>query len=286
MIFGTWRLLEAKPTHEHVVHLLQECLALGIDQIDTAEVYGGYHTEEFLGQALRHEPQLRSQLQFITKAGIYVPTSFHPERKVAFYNACAARLIKSAEKSLRLLGLERLDTFLIHRPDWLTPADETARGLDELVRSGKVRAVGVSNYNTHQFDLLSRCLTQPLVTNQIEFSLLHLDPIHDGTLDQCQQQRIRPMAWSPLAGGRIMDPQDPAGARLHQLAAELSEKYHGASLDQLAHAWILAHPARPQPVLGTHRLERLRSAALARSLKLEHEDWYALWTAAQGHAVP
>jgi predicted oxidoreductase len=129
-------------------------------------------------------------------------------------------------------------------------------------------------------------MDQPLVTNQIEFSLLHMDPIDDGTADQCQKLRIKPMAWSPLAKGALMDKTDPAAARLHAKAAELSAKYGGATMDQLAYAWIMAHPSQPLPIIGTNKLERLIATAKSTAIKLEREDWYALWTAAKGFGIP
>jgi predicted oxidoreductase len=184
------------------------------------------------------------------------------------------------------MGVDYIDLLLVHRPDWLTSADETAAGLNKLLKDGKIRAAGVSNYNVHQFDLLNSRMDQPLVTNQIEFHLLHMDPIFDGSLDQCQRQRIKPMAWSPLAGGRLMDPANEAGQRLRKAAEGLSAKYGGATLDQLAYAWIMAHPSGPLPVIGTNKIERIEAAVQASAIKLEREDWYALWTAAKGHGIP
>ncbi len=124
-------------------------------------------------------------------------------------------------------------------------------------------------------------MDQPLVTNQIEFSLLHMDPIDDGTADQCQRHRILPMAWSPLAKGALMEHPGLIAA-----AAELSAKYNGATLDQLAYAWLMAHPSTPLPIIGTNKLDRIQSCAAAAHIQLEREDWYTLWQAAKGHGVP
>jgi len=288
LVYGTWRVLDdaATATPQNLLSRFHKCLELGITTIDTAEIYGLYHVEEFIGQALKLEPGLRSRLEIVTKSGIYVPCEFHPDRKTAFYNATAERLIKSAEKSLRLMGIDHIDLLLVHRPDWLTSADETAAGLNKLLKDGKILSAGVSNYNVHQFNLLNSRMDHPLVTNQIEFHLLHTDPIHDGTLDQCQLERFKPMAWSPLAGGRLMDPANEAGQRLRKAAEGLSAKYGDATLDQLAYAWIMAHPSSPLPVIGTNKIDRLEAAAKAAQIKLEREDWYALWTAAKGHGIP
>lgn len=289
LVYGTWRLLD-DPAHTSpasILERLKACLDLGITTLDTAEIYGLYRVEEALGQALALDPGLRSRFEIVTKCGIYVPCDFHPDRRTAFYNVSAARIVKSAEKSLRFLGVDTLDLLLVHRPDWLTSIDETAEGLNQLLRAGKIRAAGVSNYNVHQFEALNSRLDQPLVTNQVEFSLLHMDPIFDGVADQCQRLRIKPMAWSPLGGGRLMeDSGDPAAARLRAKTAELSPKYGNATLDQLAYAWLLAHPSQPLPVIGTNKIERIQAVARAADLQLEREDWYALWEAAKGHSIP
>ncbi|MEN3943570.1 aldo/keto reductase [Prosthecobacter sp. SYSU 5D2] len=288
LVYGTWRFLDDPATANpaDLLKRLHACLDLGITTLDTAEIYGLYRVEEFIGQTLRLEPGLREKFEIVTKSGIYVPCDFHPDRKVAHYNATAARIVKSAEKSLRFLGTDYIDLLLVHRPDWLTSADETAEGLNRLLKEGKIRSAGVSNYNVHQFDLLNSRMDQPLVTNQVEFSLLHMDPIYDGTADQCQKLGIKPMAWSPLAKGALMDTTQPASARLHAKALELSAKYGNATLDQLAYAWILAHPSQPLPIIGTNKMDRLLATAKAAEIQLEREDWYGLWEAAQGQSIP
>lgn len=286
MAYGTWRILSGDLSIQDINARLNRCVELGITTIDTAEIYGVYEVEEAVGKALALSPQLRDQLEIVTKAGIYVPCDFHPDRKVAFYNATRERLVKSLEKSLRFLNTDRLELFLIHRPDWLTSIDETASGLNELVAAGKIRSAGVSNYTPSQFQALNSRMEQPLVTNQVEFHLLGMDPIYDGTFDQCQELRVKPMAWSPMAGGRLFDSSNEAAQRLAEAASGLSEKYNGATLEQLAYAWIMAHPSNPLPVIGTNRLERIDSAAESVKIQLDREDWYALWTAAKGNGVP
>jgi predicted oxidoreductase len=194
--------------------------------------------------------------------------------------------VKSAEKSLRFLGVEALDCFLVHRPDWTASIDDTAEGLNQLLKSGKIRSAGVSNYSASQFSALNSRMEQPLVTNQVEFNPFRMEPIYDGVFDQCQELRIRPMAWSPMAGGKLFDPADSASARLRSACHEMSVRYRGASMDQLILAWIMAHPAKPMPVLGTAKVERIQAAALATELLLSKEDWYGLWEATNGHRVP
>ena len=286
LVYGTWRCLEGNTTVQELNRRLNLCVELGMTTIDTAEIYGLYEVEEALGKALALSLGLRNKLEIVTKAGIYVPCKFHPDRKVAHYNATAERLVKSTEKSLRFLGTDRLELFLVHRPDWLTSADDTAKGLNQLLRDGKIRSAGVSNYNVHQFELLNSRMEQPLVTNQIEFHLLHMEPIYDGSLDQCQRLGVQPMAWSPLAGGRLFDAKNEAAHCLSKTAAELAPRYNNATLEQLAYAWVMAHPSQPLPVIGTNKIDRMHSAAQSADIKLSREDWYALWEAAQGRKIP
>jgi predicted oxidoreductase len=195
-------------------------------------------------------------------------------------------MVKSLEKSLRLLGTDRVELFLVHRPDWLTRADDTASGLNQLLKDGKIAHAGVSNYNVHQFDLLNGLMDRPLVTNQLEFHFLHMDPIYDGTFNQCEKLNVLPMAWSPLAKGQLFDPQNEASARLKAAVEKMAARYGGAKLEQIAYAWIMAYPAKPLPVIGTNKVERIQAAATACDIQLEREDWFALWQAAQGRPIP
>jgi len=286
LAYGTWRILDSKPAPAEILDRLKTSADCGITTIDTAEIYGLYSVEESLGAALRIEPAFRNRIEIVSKCGIQFPCPAHPGHRNAHYDATAANIISAAEKSLRLLGTDRLDLLLIHRPDWLTPADETAEALNKLLRDGKIRAVGVSNFSVHQFELLNSRMDRPLATNQIEFSLLHMNAMEDGILDQCQRLRILPMAWSPFAGGQLFSTENPASARIRTAAAEISVRHGGATLEQLALAWILAHPSRPIPVIGTNQPDRIRAAAKAASIKMDRQDWFALWTAAKGHRIP
>ncbi len=288
LAFGTWRLLDdaEAATPQGLLARLKACLDLGITTLDTAEIYGLYHVEEAIGAALALDDGVKSRMEIVSKAGIYIPCDFHPDRKTAFYNTSAERLVKSVEKSLRFLGVEQLDLFLVHRPDWLTRAEDTAAGLNRLLRDGKVRAAGVSNYTPAQFRALSQFMDQPLVTNQVQFSPFCTDPIFDGSFDQCQELGIHPMAWSPTGGGRLFKADDKTGQRLRTVMTALSPKYNNASADALCYAWILAHPAAPLAVTGTNKIARLQSLAAGASITLEREDWYLLTEAARGQSIP
>lgn len=285
--FGTWRLLDhPESTPDAILGKLRACLDAGITTIDTAEIYGGYRVEEVLGEALRKDPGVAGRVEIITKCGIYVPSGFHPNRRVAHYNASAERIVKSAEKSLRHLGVEALDLLLIHRPDWMAPAEDTAAGLNRLLRDGKIRSAGVSNYSATQFRTLQAFLEKPLVTNQVEFSPFCVDPVENGIFDQCQELGIRPMAWSPTGGGRLFDPADPVAARVRESLESIAPHYDGAGIDRLCFAWILTHPAGAMGITGSNRIDRILSAAKADAIRLSRQDWYAVLEAARGHRIP
>jgi predicted oxidoreductase len=289
LVFGTWRLLgdPAIQSPQDFLAVLKACLDVGITTIDTAEIYGLYKVEEMLGRALALDSGVRSKLEIISKYGIYAPCEFHPDRKTAFYNADGARAVKSAEKSLRLLGVDALDVLLVHRPDWLSNPADTAAGLLELVKSGKVKAVGVSNYSPSQVRALQAALgdSTRLVTNQVEFSPFHLDPLFDGAFDQCQELKMRPMAWSPTGGGKLFG-SDESAVRVRAVLAAMRERYEGLGDDALCYAWILRHPVECFTILGTTKAERIRAAARACEVEIGREDWYAITEAARGARIP
>lgn len=288
IVYGTWRLLDGSPapTTDDLIRRFELCEELGITTLDTAEIYGTYQVEAAMGEVFKARPAWREDFELVTKCGIDIPSEEKGDARIAHYNATAANLRMCVEKSLRLLHTDHLDLLLVHRPDWLTSADETAEGIEKLLDDGKILHIGVSNYTRDQFDLLSSRLEAPLATNQVELSLLHMDALQNGTLAQCEQRRIRPMAWSPLGKGAFFDPANEAATRVRQCMDEMRGRYDGADDDALAFAWVMAHPSRPVPIIGSNRGERIRSQAKAAGIRLERQDWYALWSAAQGHGVP
>ena len=275
VVAGFMRLNEWNMSTAALLGFIHICLDLGITTFDHADIYGGYTCEELFGRALAAEPALRGRIEMVTKCGIQLVTPNRPDTRVKHYDTSREHIIASAERSLCTLHTDTLDLLLIHRPDPLMNADETAAALGELRSSGKIRHAGVSNFTPRQFDLLQSRLDFPLVTNQIELSLLHLDPLHDGTLDRLQQLRVPPMIWSPLAGGRLFDPGDERARRV-RAALEAIGSAIGASAEQVALAWLLSHPARVLPVMGTGKEEgfpenkRRRRHCLRRLFSLCH----------------
>jgi predicted oxidoreductase len=285
IVAGIMRLREWEMDTAGLIHFIYQCLDLGITTFDHADIYGSYRVEELFGKALLAEPSLRERVELVTKCGIQLLSPNRPETRVHHYDTSRDHIVASAERSLRNFRTDTLDLLLIHRPDPLMDADEVAAALVELRAAGKIRHAGVSNFTPRQFELLQSRLDFPLVTNQIEMSVLYLDPLHDGTLDHLQQLRVPPMAWSPVAGGRLFDPANERARRVRG-ALEPIGKEIGASVDQVALAWLLRHPAKVLPVMGTGKIERLREAAAAESLTLDRQQWFAVWEASAGHEVP
>jgi predicted oxidoreductase len=287
LAYGAWRLAD-DPAGTSVPRIRQKidtCLESNVTTFDHADIYGGYTCEGLFGRALGEAPALRDRMEIVTKCGINVLCENRPGVRVNHYDVTAPAIERCVDRSLRELRTDRIDVLLVHRPDWLTSAEETASGLLAVVKAGKVRSVGVSNYNPHQFALLARFLGRTPVTNQLEINLLRMDAIYDGTLDQCQAAGLHPMAWSPLAGGRLFSASDADARRTHSALERIAREYD-ATAEQLAIAWVAALPSKPQVVIGTNQPERIRSAVRAMQLKLDRQHWYELWEAAQGRSIP
>ena len=288
--YGVWRLLDDPEgaAEKRVTAKIEACLQAGITTFDHADIYGGYACEAAFGAALAANPGLRDRLELVSKCGIMLVDPARPENRIKHYDYTRQHIVASVERSLRNLHTETLDVLLLHRPSPLLDPDEVGAAMDELRAAGKVKHFGVSNFTPGQLAMLASRTGQPIVTNQVEIHPLRLEPFLDGTLDQCLERNIAPMAWSPTAGGSLFRahvPPDSAAGRVRGALRKLAEKY-GASTDQVIYAWLLGHPARIVPVLGSNRLERIASAANALQLELAPEDWFSVWSASTGTPVP
>lgn len=282
LIMGYWRLMEWGMTPQQLVQFIHQHLSLGITTVDHADIYGDYQCEAAFGDALRLAPELRQQLQIVTKCGI--ATRAKPEHKIGHYITEASHILNSAENSLRHFATDYLDLLLIHRPDPLMDADEVAEAFLQLHQSGKVRHFGVSNFTTAQFTLLQSRLPFALVTNQLEISPLEQSSLLDGTLDQCQQARMRPMAWSCLGGGRLFS--DPHYQPLRDELSQVQREIGAATIEQVVYAWIMMLPSRPLPIIGSGKTGRIGQAAEAAALTLNRQQWFRIRKAALGYDVP
>lgn len=284
IVYGMWRLGDDPDTSPaHVQAKVEACLTQGITTMDQADIYGGYVAEALLGAAFKGSPGLRDKVELVSKCDIVAPMGKYANRRVKHYDTSPEHIRASVEDSLRDMATDRLDLLLIHRPDPMMDAQATGACLDALVAEGKVRAVGVSNFRPWDFDLLQSAMSTHLATNQIEMSLLHQTPFVNGDLAYLQQRGIVPMAWSPLAGGRLFG-SEPDAMRLRPVMERMA-KAAGIGTDALAVAWLLAHPAGIVPVMGTNSLARIATLGDAMSPVLTREDWFELWTAASGQEV-
>jgi predicted oxidoreductase len=288
LAFGLWRFVGADASVAAAkIHAALDC---GINFFDGAAVYGldwggsaFGESEELLGQVLAREPALRARMVLATKFGIVpgVP-----------YDSSAGAAIASCEASLKRLRVETIDLFQVHRPDSLTHPQELAEALSALRRQGKIREAGVSNYTARQTLVLQQYLDFDLVSHQPEFSALHLDPVHDGVFEQCLSRNMSPMAWSPLGGGKLglslhdAHAADPSG-RLARIVAALDHVAgaHGVGRTVAALAFVMRHPARPIPVIGTQSPHRMAEAMRAVSVTMTRAQWYAV-AAAAGMPLP
>ncbi|WP_082173547.1 aldo/keto reductase [Vibrio sp. VPAP30] len=282
MIQGYWRMAEWGMNTQQQLSFVKQHLELGITTVDHAPVYGPDSAcERMFGEVLALDSGLRDQIEIVSKCGIYRGE----DPQVNHYNSGKAAIVESVDQSLTRLNTDHLDVLLLHRPDLLMDADEAAESFAQLKAAGKVKHFGVSNFTPAQFALLQSRVEQPLITNQVEINPVNLQVTEDGTLEQLQQHRVQPMAWSCLAGGRIFGEESEQMCRLRHTLAEVAQEVGAISIDQVIFAWVLRLPSNPVPILGSGNIERVHSAVGALELSLTNEQWYRIWVASKGHGV-
>ena len=283
LVAGAWRLAEWDFNVDQRIAWIEGNIERGLTSFDHADIYGGYQVEALFGEALAKAPALRDRMQLVTKCGIKLTGPARPAHETHCYDTSAGHITASVENSLRALHTDRIDLLLIHRPDALMDADEVAATFERLRRDGKVLHFGVSNFTVPQYELLDSRIR--LETNQVECSPLNMAAIHDGTFEQAQRLRARPMIWSPLAGGQLFHADTEAARRVRWVMGEIGARL-GVSTTTLAIAWLLRLPCRPIPVIGSRRLSASDEAVAALKLRLGPDDWYRIWSASTGHEVP
>lgn len=282
VVAGVWRMADWNWTPQERLRWIEQCLDLGVTSFDHADLYGGYTVEALFGEALALAPGLRQQMQLVTKCGIQLRVPARPATRIKHYDTSAAHIVASVERSLQALRTDAIELLLLHRPDPLMDADEVAGAFERLHDEGKVLRFGVSNFTPAQFELLHA--RYPLVTNQIECHPLHRAPLHDGTLDQAQRLRSRPMIWSPLAGGRLFTSEAEDAMRVRGTLSAIGEA-HGVSAATVAIAWLLRLPSRPHPIAGSRRIEAMQEAVAATRVRLDAQEWTEILVAASGTEV-
>lgn len=290
LVYGCMRIAgdgspEATARGKRAVHAAVEA---GFTLFDHADIYAGGACEKLFGDCLRESPGLRDRILVMSKCGIRPggkPDKESPKR----YDFSRAHLERSVDGSLRRLGIERLDLLLLHRPDYLMDAGAVAGAFASLQAAGKVAHFGVSNFAPAQLELLQSACSQPLLVNQVEVNLHAIGALHDGTLDQCQRLGITPQAWCPLGGVAYpawSDSLSPEATQRLRNEVDRQAGDYGTDAASIALAWLLRHPAKICPLIGSTTPERIAAAPRALEIDYRREDWYRLLEARSGHPVP
>ena len=299
LAYGCWRLAGSKDPSEVTPEreaagrrAVIAAVESGYTLFDHADIYSEGMAERIFGQVLKDVPGLRDRVFIVSKCGVRRKGAPKPDAPYR-YDFSGDYVLRCCEESLMRLGVETIDLYLLHRADYLCQPAEVAAAFSQLKQQGKVREFGVSNFRPSQVSMLQRACPMPLIVNQVQISLAHLERLEDGTLDQCLADRITPMAWSPLHAGQLADvmPID-LRAEDHVVRIALREtqeriaRERGTSRMVIALAWLLKHPAGIIPIVGSTRSDRIKEAAQAADLELTREEWYQLLEAARGARLP
>lgn len=284
VVMGCMRIVDSKISEEDLLKNVEACLDMGVTSIDHAPVYGCYTCEKIFGDAvLRKRPELRSKMEIITKTGIVLPG--REGNKTIYYKSTKEEILKEMDESLEKLGTDYVDLLLVHRPDLLADPSETADALETLVKQGKVRQVGVSNFMPSQMTMLQSRLSLPITTNQMELSVKNTDNFFNGVVDDAFTRKMPLMAWSPLGGGSVFKGEDEQSVRLRAVLTEIAQD-HGTTMDAIMYAWLFVHPVQIAAITGTMNADRIRTAAEATDISLSYDEWYRILEASRGYSVP
>ena len=273
-IYGFYRWNDVKDADKVLKKIVHLCLELGINTFEHGDNYGSYKCEEFFGNLLSEGAFKREDIILFTKCGLKVPNPLSPEIRIRHYDTSADHITKSVESSLKKLRTDYIDIFLLDKLDAISNLEETALTLEKLKDSGKIKNIGVANFSVFQHQLLTSYLTKPIVTNHIELNLLSTQALDNGQIDYIKQRYMRPLAYAPLAEGRIATGTDKQAVKVREKLEELSAKYN-ADIESLAVAWLVKLGALP--LIGTTNEQRIKNAVNAFSIQLDHQDWYDLY---------
>ncbi len=273
-VYGFYRWDQVNDAALVMKRTVQLCLDLGINTFEHGDGYGNYKCEELFGNLLQDGAFKREDVVLFSKCGLRVPHPENPDIRVKHYDTSAAHITKSVETSLKKLRTDYLDIFLLDKLDAISNLEETALTLEKLKDSGKIKSIGVANFSVFQHQLLASYLTKPIVTNHIELNLLSTQALDNGQIDYIKQRYMRPLAYAPLAEGRIATGTDQQAVKVRKALEKLAEKYN-ADIESLAVAWLVKLGALP--LIGTTNEQRIRNAARAFDIELDHQDWYELY---------
>ena len=286
IVHGLWRLSDWNLSQTEIQNLIETCVEKGITSFDHADIYGDYSCEKIFGDAFQKSSIARNKVQLISKCGIKLLSEKNKNVQIKHYDYSYDHIIKSAENSLKNLNTEYLDLLLLHRPSPLIDPQEVARAFQNLKESGKVLHFGVSNFSPQQYQTLNSYLTDKLITNQVEISPLCLEHFNNENIDFFLEKRIAPMAWSPLAGGKIFNPKTTTEKRVNHCLKTVAKDLNINSIDKIAYAWLLKHPVKIIPVIGSGKIAHIQNAIEALDIELSTQQWFKIYTATVGKEVP
>ena len=280
---GFWRWKEWGISIADLEKLIDDVQNLGITTFDHADSYADGEAEVAFGQAIGGKSSLREKIEIITKCTLVYPDE---HVKTKYYDTSKKHILERVDRSLKALQTDYIDLLLLHRPDPFMNPEETAEAFDVLATSGKVRNFGVSNYKPLDFDMLQSYVSQPLITNQIEVSVLQHENFDDKTIQHAMMKRIHPIVWSPLAGGRIFFGEDEVSLRVRNQLEAVRQEVGAEKIDDVAFAWLLNHPVGFVPITGACDLDFIKRPFDALKYQLTREQWFSIWSAQTGHRVP
>ncbi len=286
LVLGIWRLIDWNKTHQELLSFIKESVEIGVTTFDHADIYGNHECEAAFGKVTKNNSLLRDQMQLVTKCGIKLNTNKFPERKLKYYDYSASYIISQVEQSLKNLQTDYIDVLLLHRPSPFFNPEEVAKAFDQLKSSGKVNHFGVSNFLPLQLESLQAFVEEPLVTNQIEISAYSLEHFENQNLDYLISKKIRPMAWSPLAGGELLTPKTEKGTRLIQAVEAVAQELGVTQTEQILYQWLLMHPSGIIPILGTGKIERIKTAVDSLNIQMSLAHWFQIYNASTGKELP
>jgi predicted oxidoreductase len=286
IVHGQMRMAGWKLSGQELLRLMEEVIEMGVTSFDHADIYGSYRCEALLGDVLTLKKGLREKIEIITKCGINLITDKFPDRKIKYYDYSYHHIVTSVDNSLTNFRTDHIDLLLLHRPAPFFDPETVAKAFTILKREGKVLHFGVSNFTPGQFDMLNSYTEEKLVTNQVEISPYCLEHFENGNIDFFLKEKIKPMAWSPLAGGKLLNPGDAKGSRILQALLEVAEELNVTPVDKIIYSWLLTHPASLIPVVGSGKIERIKHAVEAFDIELSPEQWYKIFIASMGKELP
>ena len=286
IVHGHMRLAQWNLSNQQLVAFTEQVIGTGINALDHADIYGDYRCEKLFGDALRLKPGLREEILIITKCGIQLISDRFPTRKLKHYEYSYEHIVSSVERSLKNFNTDYIDLLLLHRPAPLFDPEKVARAFSYLKEAGKVLHFGVSNFTPGQVEMLGSYTSEKLVTNQVELSPYCLEQFENGNIDYCLKKRIKPMAWSPLARGKLGNQADGKGERIIRALEEVAAGLQVGPIEKIIYSWILNHPVSAIPIVGSGKLDRVKQAVESLDIVMSTEQWYKIYTASTGKEVP